>query len=112
MPLRQFDLNNTLASLQATPATAQLRPRARAVVAASFQLAHAARVRVTVERRSGIVVATLLDRKLSAGPQKALWNGRTSAGSLAFSGAYQVHVVAANSIGKVSLLAPFVARRS
>jgi flagellar hook assembly protein FlgD len=109
---RQFDLNDTLGGLQATPPTAQLRPKARDVVAGTFQLAHAARVRVTVEKRSGIVVATLLDKPLQAGAQRALWNGRTATGALAFAGAYQLHVVATNAVGKVSLVAPFVARRS
>jgi flagellar hook assembly protein FlgD len=109
---RPFDLNDTLGGLQATPPAAQLRPRARSVVAATFALAHPAHVRVTVEKRSGIVVATLLDKALQAGAQKVLWNGRTWTGALAFTGAYQLHVVATNAVGKVSLLAPFVARRS
>jgi len=108
---RQFALNDTLGSLQASPAEAQLRPKARGVVAATFNLAHPARVTVTVETRSGIVIATVLDQQLQPGPQKVLWNGRTWTGSLAFTGAYQLHVVASNSIGDVSLLAPFVARR-
>jgi flagellar hook assembly protein FlgD len=109
---RQFDLNDTLGSLQATPASAQLRRGARSVLAASFQLAHAAHVRVTVETRSGIVIATMLDRPLQPGSHTVRWNGRTWTGALAFTGAYQVHVAAANSIGNVSLVAPFVARRS
>jgi flagellar basal-body rod modification protein FlgD len=109
---RQFDLNDTLGSLQATPASAQLRRGARSVLATSFQLAHAAHVRVTVETRSGIVIATMLDRPLQPGSHTVRWNGRTWTGALAFTGAYQVHVAAANSIGNVSLVAPFVARRS
>jgi flagellar hook assembly protein FlgD len=109
---RQVELNDTLGGLQATPPAAQLRPRARSVVAATFQLAHPARVRVTVEKRSGVVVATLLDKSLPAGAQKVVWNGRTWTGALAFTGAYQLHVVAANAVGRASLLAPFVARRS
>jgi flagellar hook assembly protein FlgD len=109
---RQFSLNNTIGSLQATPPVAQLRPKARGSVAATFDLAHAARVTVTVEKRSGIVIATVLDDQLSPGPQKVLWNGRTWTGALAFTGAYQLHIVAANSIGKVSLITPFSARRS
>jgi flagellar hook assembly protein FlgD len=67
---------------------------------------------VTVETRSGIVIATVLDAQLAAGPQKVLWNGRTWTGALAFTGEYQLHVVATNSIGTVSLIAPFTARRS
>ncbi|MDX6466996.1 MAG: hypothetical protein QOI27_2036 [Gaiellaceae bacterium] len=109
---RQFSLNNTLGSLQATPPVAQLRPNARGSVAATFELAHPARVTVTVEKRSGIVIATVLDDQLPPGPQKVLWNGRTWTGALALSGAYQLHVVASNSIGKVSVVTPFSARRS
>ena len=108
---RQFALNNTLGALQASPADAQLRPRARGVVAATFDLAHPARVTVTVETRGGIVIATVLDEQLQPGPQKVLWNGRTWTGALAFTGAYQLHVVASNSIGTVALTAPFVAHR-
>jgi hypothetical protein len=108
---RDFLLDDTLASLQTTPAVAQLRPKARGVVAAAFQLAHAAQVTATVETRSGIVLATILNTRLQPGAQKALWNGRLWTGALAFSGAYQVRVVATNSIGTVSLVAPFTARR-
>ena len=109
---RQFELNDTLGGLQATPPAARLRVGAHGVVAATFELAHPARVRVTVEKRSGIVVATLLDKPLRPGAQKVPWNGRTWTGALAFTGAYQLHVVATNTVGKVSLVAPFVARRS
>jgi flagellar hook assembly protein FlgD len=109
---RLFALNNTLGALQATPAVAQLRPKARGVVAATFDLAHAARVTVTVEKRSGIVIATVLDEQLDPGAQNVLWDGRTWTGSLAFTGAYQLHVVATNTIGTASLTAPFTARRS
>jgi flagellar hook assembly protein FlgD len=108
---RQFALNNTLGALQASPAVAQLVPKARGAVAATFDLANPARVTVTVEKRSGIVIATVLDQQLVAGPQKVLWNGRTWTGSLAFTGAYQLHVVATNTIGTVSLISPFIARR-
>jgi hypothetical protein len=58
------------------------------------------------------VIATVLDDQLPPGPQKVLWNGRTWTGALALSGAYQLHVVASNSIGKVSVVTPFSARRS
>ena len=108
---RPFVLDNTLLALQASPAVAQLRPKARGVVAATFDLLHPAHVTVTVEKRSGIVIATVLDDDIAPGPQKVLWNGRTWTGSLAFTGAYQLHVVATNTIGTVSLVTPFTARR-
>jgi hypothetical protein len=52
-----------------------------------------------------------VNKKLQPGAQSLPWNGRLWTGSLAFTGAYQVHVVATNSIGIVSLVAPFTARR-
>ena len=109
---RQFALNDTLDGLHATPPVAQLVPKARGSVAATFTLVHPAHMTVTVETRSGIVIATVLDAQLAAGPQKVLWNGRTWTGALAFTGEYQLQVVATNSIGTVSLIAPFTARRS
>lgn len=107
---RQFAVNDTLGSLQATPVAAQLSASKNALTTA-FQLAHAATVTATIETRTGIVIATLLDTKLQPGPQQVLWDGRTWTGALAFTGAYQVHVTAQNSIGTVSLVAPFTARR-
>jgi flagellar hook assembly protein FlgD len=109
---RVFELNDTVGSLVATPPVAQLRPKARGVVAATFDLAHAAQVTVTVEKRSGIVIATVLDDQLTPGPQKVLWNGKTWTGSLATTGAYQLHIVATNATGTVSLISPFTARRA
>jgi hypothetical protein len=109
---RDFVLDDTLGSLAVAPATATLRPKARSVLTATFQLAHAATVTATVETRSGIVIATLLNGKLQPGPQKVLWNGRTGTGSLAFGGDYQVRVVATNSIGAVTLIGPFTAHRA
>jgi flagellar hook assembly protein FlgD len=109
---REFSLNETLGSLQAMPPVAQLRSGARGSVAATFDLRRDARVTVTVETRSGIVIATLLDKQLPPGTQKVLWNGRTWTGALAFAGGYQLRVVAANAVGKVALTSPFTARRS
>ncbi len=94
---RTFALNQTLAALQVTPAAGGL--------AASFQLAHAADVTVTVERANGIVLATLLSQKLEPGAQSVSWQGRPPAG-------YRVRVVATNSIGKATLIAPLATRRS
>ena len=64
-----------------------------------------ANVTVTVERANGIVVATLLSKKLDAGAQSVTWTGRPGSG-------YRVRVVAANSICKATLLSPLTSRRS
>ena len=94
---RPFALNQTLGSLVVTPKGSGLT--------ASFQLAHPATVTVTVEKGNGIVIATLLSRKLDAGSQSVTWAGRAGSG-------YQVRVVAANSIGKATLLSPVTPRHS
>jgi flagellar hook assembly protein FlgD len=94
---RQFALNETLASLQVAPRAAGLT--------ANFQLAHAATVTVTVEKANGIVLATLLSKKLDPGPQSVTWTGRPASGSV-------VRVVAVNSIGKATLVSPLSSRRS
>jgi flagellar hook assembly protein FlgD len=94
---RTFALNQTLGSLQVTPRNGGLD--------ASFQLAHASSVTATVERANGIVLATLISKKLDPGVQTVSWSGRLSSG-------YRVRVVATNSIGKATLIVPVTARRS
>ena len=107
---RDVLLDNTIGALQISPPSGHIAAGATAVTAA-FQLAHPATVSATIETRTGIVLATLVNKRLQPGAQSLPWNGRLWTGSLAFTGAYQVHVVATNSIGTVSLVAPFVARR-
>ncbi|MDX6442904.1 MAG: hypothetical protein QOE43_2633 [Gaiellaceae bacterium] len=94
---RPFALNQTLGSLQVTPRSGG--------ATATFQLAHAASVTVTVEKANGIVLATLLSKKLEVGPQSVTWTGHSSSG-------YRVRVVASNAIGKATLLSPLTTRRS
>jgi hypothetical protein len=94
---RTFALNQTLGSLHVSPKDGGID--------ATFQLAHAANVTVTVEKANGIVLATLVSKKLDSGDQNVSWSGRPGSG-------YRVRVVATNSIGKATLLAPVTARRS
>jgi flagellar hook assembly protein FlgD len=77
--------------------------RRAAGLAAGFDLVHAATVTVTLEKPNGIVVATVLSKKLDAGPQSATWTGNAPAG-------YRVRVVATNAIGKATLQVPVTAR--
>jgi hypothetical protein len=107
---RTFAVNNTLASLRVRPATVKVRKKGTRV-AASFTLARAAKVTATVETPRGVVVRVLARKSLSAGRRGVTWNGRTGAGTLAYAGAYRVHVSAANSLGEADLSAPFTARR-
>lgn len=93
---RPFTLNDTLSGLQVSSTATGLT--------ATFQLAHSATVTVTLEKPNGIVVATMLAKKLGAGAQTVTYTGRASG--------YRVRVVAANSIGKATLVGPIVTRRS
>jgi len=107
---RTFALNKTLASLRVLPATVEVRKKGTRL-AASFTIAHAAKVTATVETPRGVVVRVLARTSLAAGRRAVTWNGRTGAGALAYPGSYRVHVSATNSLGTVDLYAPFAARR-
>jgi flagellar hook assembly protein FlgD len=89
---RDFLLDLTLGSLSVSGNTA------------TFKVAHPAQVTVTVETQSGIVLATLLRKSLVPGAQQVTWRGRVRSGS-------RIRVTAVNSIGTVSLVAPFTTRR-
>ena len=89
---RPFALNLTLANLQVSRRTG-------GGVSADFELVHPATVTVTLEKPNGIVTATLLSKKLDAGPQSASSAVSAPAG-------YRIRVVATNAIGKATLLAP------
>jgi len=91
-----FALNDTLGGLAVLPASGGLT--------ATFTLAHPASVTVTLEKPNGIVVATVLSKALSIGPQTVSYTGRISG--------YRLRVVAANLIGKATLLSPLTASRS
>jgi hypothetical protein len=108
---RVFAVNDTLGSLAVAPAVARIAAANGAALTISYALAHPATVTVTIETRTGIVIRTLANGRRAAGQQRLTWNGRTSTGRLAFTGAYVVRASAANAIGKVELTAPFVARR-
>jgi hypothetical protein len=89
---RTFSVNDTLGNL------------VLAGTSVSFQLTRPADVAVTVEKANGVTVATVLAKKLGAGPQQVTWNGTPRSG-------YGVRVVATNSIGTVDETAQFGSRR-
>jgi flagellar hook assembly protein FlgD len=98
---RDFTLDDTLGSLTVAAAGGA------GAATATFRLTRPARLVATVERRNGIVVATLVRRALGAGPHTVLWDGRLVGGRHAPNGAYQIHVAATSSVGQSSLVTPF-----
>jgi exopolysaccharide biosynthesis protein len=107
---RGFALNNTLSALAVRPKALKLRKK-RTRLVASYTLARAAKVTVTIETAKGVVVRVLSRRSVGSGTQQLEWNGRSGAGGIAYGGSYRVHVSAAKALGRVDLYAPFTARR-
>ena len=107
---RTFAVNNTLAALIVRPSAVKLRKKGTRL-AASFTLARSAKVTATVETPRGVVVRVLTRASLAAGRRGVAWNGLTGAGTLAYAGAYRVHVSATNALGRTDLYAPITARR-
>ncbi len=99
--VRDFSLDDTLSSL------AVAHTAGSTTASATFVLSRPATVVATVERRNGIVVATVLKGSLAAGPQTLVWDGQTVSGKVAPSNGYQVHVVATSAVGVSGLTVPF-----
>ena len=70
----------------------------------TFTLDQAAPVRVDL-RRAGVVVATVFQGVLAAGPQSVIWNG-TANGAPVAEGTYQLVLTATGPLGEVSQSLP------
>ena len=107
---RTFTLNRTLARLQAaavlrtSPGTAQ--------PLATYDIARAAVVSVTILSPAGVRAAALPALSPAPGRQTPAWDGRDANGSPVAPGRYTVSVTATNELGSVTLTAPFVVRRT
>ena len=105
---RLFTLNQTLANLTLSTTSTTVRSGLRGTVT----LAHAAKVVVTIQTASGIVVRRLARGvDLQPGTFSYGWNGRRDSGVRAFGGRYVFRVSATNEFGTVDLTKPFTARR-
>jgi exopolysaccharide biosynthesis protein len=107
---RSFVLDNTVGFLTVSPASVKLTKRSTRVTT-TFTLVRPAKVTVSIETARGVVVRTILNGSVPAGPYSLSWAGKDGAGRLAFGGAYRVHVQATNEVGTVDLYAPFTAHR-
>jgi flagellar hook assembly protein FlgD len=107
---RTFLLDNTLGFLTVSPAVLTLRQNGTKLTT-SFTLTRPAKVTATIETAKGIVVKTILNGSVPAGPFALTWAGKDGSGRLAFGGAYRAHISASNALGTTELFAPFTARR-
>jgi hypothetical protein len=107
---RPFALNTTLAFLR--PADRAVRAPAAEQPVATYELARAADVDVTIETERGTVVRRLQRARLEPGAQTVVWDGADDAGRPAWSGRYVVRVTARNEVGAVALTAPLSVQRA
>jgi len=105
---RLFTLNQTLANLTLNTTSTTVRAGVRGTVT----LAHPAKVVVTIQTATGIIVRRLARGvDLQPGTYSYGWNGRRDSGARAFGGRYVFRVSATNEFGTVDLPKPFTARR-
>jgi hypothetical protein len=108
--VRRFAVNSTLGFLTA-PARVVVRPRRAANVAIRWKQTRPARVRVTVETIDGVLIRVPAQRRMDAGDQAVVWNGRQASGKPAAGGRYVVAVEATNEHGTVTLERELTVRR-
>jgi hypothetical protein len=102
---RSFRYDTTLKGLSASPLA-----RGRATF--RFSLARAAKVRLQVETKTGVVMRNIAPAALQPGPQTIVWDGRLPLGTRAYSGTYVGHVFATSSVGTSDLALQFSFRRA
>ena len=97
---RTFRYDTTLQGL-AVPKSAAGRLTAR------FTLTRPAVVKVQIETAGGIVVDTLPQASLAAGPQSTVWDGSLSTGTRAYAGSFVVHLFVTSDSGTSDFAVPF-----
>jgi hypothetical protein len=102
---RTFRYDTTLRGL-APPRLGRTRATIR------FTLSRAAKVRLRIETRNGVIVRTLPTASLAAGARALVWDGRLPHGTKAYGGTYVAHVFATSEVGTSDLAAQFAFRRS
>jgi Phosphodiester glycosidase/FlgD Ig-like domain len=101
---RSFRYDTTLKGLSA-PRLARGRATFR------FTLSRAAKVRLQIETKTGIVMRSSAPVALTAGVQSLVWDGRLPLGTKAYSGSYVGHVFATSAVGVSDLALQFGFRR-
>jgi hypothetical protein len=109
---RRFRLNKTLGYVTLSKTVMRVRRGAGGRLRVGFRLAHTADVKVTISRRSGRLVRTLVARSdLRPGGYAVIWNGRTGSGRVVRSGRFVATVQAKNVLGRVVQAKAFAVRR-
>lgn len=85
-------------------------PSARGSAAVRFVLSRPATVRLKIETVGGIVIRTLPDAALGAGPAELTWDGTIRGGAAAPTGSYVADVSATSEVGTSSLRQIFAFR--
>jgi hypothetical protein len=107
---RSFSLNDTLGYLNVRPRL--LRPTATSGrLVTTVRLARPARVVLSIETKTGVVLRRIARDSAPAGNVSLAWDGRTKRGGLVYSGAYIARVRAVNAAGVMELQRPFAVRR-
>jgi hypothetical protein len=110
----RFTVNNTLGNVALARRKITIRPRGKQFQQAGVNVTRAARLRVTVETRSGVRVATIANRRITK-PGRFLvrWKGTTRGGRLfVYGGTYVLRFRASNNLGVVELTSrPFTVVR-
>ena len=101
----RFSVNNTLGDVKLARRAITVRARGKQFQQAGVDVTRPARLRVTVETRSGVRVATIAVRRIQE-PGRFLvrWRGTTRGGrALVYGGNYVLRFRAANELGVVEL---------
>ncbi|HZP73063.1 MAG TPA: phosphodiester glycosidase family protein [Gaiellaceae bacterium] len=109
------DLGRTSTDTQSfrydTTLRALVVPRAaRSSLTVRFTLSRPATVKLQIETRGGVPIATLAPTLLAAGPQTLVWDGTLATHTRAFAGAYVAHLSFTSSVGTSDISAPFTFR--
>jgi Phosphodiester glycosidase len=109
---RRFRLNKTLGYLTLSKTFMRVRRGEGGRLRVGFRLAHTADIRVTISRRDGGLVRTLVVRSgIPPGGYAVIWNGRNDSGRVVDSGRFVATVQARNVLGRVVQTKGFVVRR-
>ena len=109
---RRFRLNKTLGYVTVSKTIMRVRRGAGGRLRVGFRLAHTADVSVTISRRGGRLVRTLVTRSgLQPGGYAVIWNGRNASGRVVSSGRFVATVRARNVLGPVVQAKGFAVRR-